>query len=99
MVKKKDIAKIAGVSTSTVSNFFSGKPKMSLETQKRIIDAAKQINYPLSNNILNVNEKTRNVFLVVNDITNMYYSQILSGMQSVATERFFCSERCFGYRL
>ncbi len=86
MVKKKDIAKIAGVSTSTVSNFFSGKPKMSLETQKRIIDAAKQLNYPLSDNISNINEKARNVFLVVNDITNMHYSQIFSGMQSVATE-------------
>ena len=41
----KDVAKIAGVSVSTVSRALNGKNCVNEETKKRIMDAVEQTNY------------------------------------------------------
>lgn len=87
MAKKSDIAKLAGVSASTVSNFFSGTKKFSAETKQRIIDAANQLNYPIPNQAGNSIE-SQHTLLVVDDVLNPHYGSILKGMNSVASNHY-----------
>ena len=47
MATKRDVAQLAGVSPATVSNFYNGKKKMSADTQIRIIEAARSLNFSL----------------------------------------------------
>ncbi|GAB2570598.1 LacI family DNA-binding transcriptional regulator [Gracilibacillus alcaliphilus] len=45
MSKIDDVAKLAGVSKGTVSNVFSRKRPISEKVQKRVLEAAKELNY------------------------------------------------------
>lgn len=84
MPTKRDVAKLAGVSPATVSNFYKGKEKMALDTKRRIIEAANTLNYPLPKDDIS-RGKTKNTFLVVDDLLNPHYGNILQGMNSVAS--------------
>ncbi len=86
MVTKKDIAKIAGVSPATVSNFFNGKKKMSTDTQNKILQAASELNYTPDKKSLSAFASRKNIFLVVDDIFNPHYAHILNGMQQAASQ-------------
>ena len=83
MATKKDIAQIAGVSPATVSNFYNDKGKTTADTRQRIIAAAKSLNYPLPNTIKAKNN-SKITFLIVDDLLNPHYGNILNGMNSVA---------------
>ncbi len=41
----KDVAKVAGVSVSTVSNVINGINKCSLEKREKVLEAMKNLNY------------------------------------------------------
>lgn len=84
MTKKTDVAKLAGVSPATVSNYYTGKRKFSDETKKKITDAAIQLGYPLPEQQANTKKKL-NTLLVVDDILNPHYGHILKGMISIAS--------------
>ncbi|CRZ34754.1 LacI family transcriptional regulator [Herbinix hemicellulosilytica] len=45
MVTLRDIARMCGVSVSTVSNVLNGKPKVSEETKQRILEVVKETGY------------------------------------------------------
>jgi len=45
MATIKDVAKLAGVSPSTVSRVIAGSDRISLETKNRVQRAMKQLNY------------------------------------------------------
>ncbi len=45
-----DIAALAGVSQPTVSRALSGNPSVSVETRKRVLDAARQLHYIVDKN-------------------------------------------------
>ncbi len=80
MATKRDIALLAGVSPATVSNFYNSRGKMSIDTQQRIIDAANTLNFPLPA----PKEHSKITFLVVDDLLNPHYYNILQGMNSIA---------------
>ena len=82
MATKRDVAELAGVSPATVSNFYNGRGKMTSDTQQRIIDAANELNYPLPQK--NEKNKAKITFLVVDDLLNPHYGNILQGMNSIA---------------
>lgn len=84
MPTKRDVAKLAGVSPATVSNFYKGKEKMASDTKQRIIEAANALNYPLPK-VDTIKAKTKNTLLVVDDLLNPHYGNILQGMNSVAS--------------
>ena len=44
-VTVKDVAKLAGVSRTTVSNVFNGCSKCTEDTRKAVLAAAKQLGY------------------------------------------------------
>lgn len=83
MATKRDVAQLAGVSPATVSNFYNGKGKMAASTQQTIIDAARQLNYPLPHE-KREKKQSKITFLVVDDLLNPHYGNILQGMSSIA---------------
>jgi len=86
-VTMKDIAKAAGVSVQTVSRAFNDRHDISSETKKRIHKIAKELNY-LGNSIaisLRTNV-TKTLGIIVPDISDPAYVEVLQGCSNAARE-------------
>lgn len=90
MVTIKDVAKLAGVAVSTASNALNGKYGVKPETQRRVLEAARELNYfpnPIAKGL--VTNSTRNISLVVsgpssfNVCTNPVFFEV---MKTITTE-------------
>lgn len=83
MVTREDVAKLAGVSTATVSRVMSDSTYVSKDTRDKVFKAVKQLNYIPNNLAKNLTQNKSNVVAVlVEDVTNPYYLQILEAMSS-----------------
>ena len=80
-----DIAKMANTSKSTVSRYLNGG-KVRAFIAKRIEDAIRKLKYKpdVSAGLLVLN-KTNVISVVLDDISNIYYSCVLAGVQAVAS--------------
>lgn len=84
----KDIAKALGLSTSTVSRALRDSYEISPETKQRVLEYAQKINYQPNPIALSLKErKSRSIGVIVCEIANSFFSQIINGIESVATER------------
>ena len=86
-VTRDDVAKLAGVSGTTVSYVMNNTKRISPEVCQRVWDAAKQLNYhpSLLARGLATNE-TRHIAIVVKNLQNPYYIAIQEGVQIVAAQ-------------
>ncbi|MFC3886560.1 LacI family DNA-binding transcriptional regulator [Bacillus songklensis] len=85
MVRIKDVAKKANVSTATVSRVLSKPETVKKETTEKVLKAIKELNYQpnaLARQLRRLETKT--VLVVVPDITNTFFSKVLRGIESVA---------------
>lgn len=81
-----DVARLAGVSTATVSRVLSGTAKVSAAKQAEVESAIKALDY-------NPSDLTRAIFsgrsnsvgVVVADLRNPYYVDLMRGVESVVT--------------
>ncbi len=81
----KDIAKALGLSTSTVSRALRDSYEISQETKKMVLDYATKINYQPNPIALSLKERrTYSIGIVVSEIANPFFSQIIDGIESVA---------------
>ncbi|MBP2413829.1 LacI family transcriptional regulator [Arthrobacter stackebrandtii] len=83
-----DIAELAGVNPSTVSRALSKPGRVSAKTQQKILDAAEELNYHV--NIFAralPTGKTQTVGLIVADITNPAFFDIIRGAETAASDR------------
>ncbi|MDF0113484.1 LacI family DNA-binding transcriptional regulator, partial [Staphylococcus pseudintermedius] len=87
MVSVKDVAKLANVSTATVSRVLSNTGKVKPKNQQRVLEAAKALGYH-PNNIGRQLRKmeTMTILVVVPDITNSFFSAILRNIENIARE-------------
>jgi LacI family transcriptional regulator len=84
----KDIAKALGLSTSTVSRALRDSYEISPETKKLVLECAEKLNYRPNPVALSLKErKTRSIGIVVCEIANSFFSQIINGIESVAYDR------------
>src|SRR4029079_15539497 len=84
----KDIAKALGLSTSTVSRALRGSYEISPETKKLVTEYAEQVNYRPNPIALSLKErKSRAIGVVVSEIANNFFSQAISGIESIAYNR------------
>ena len=83
----RDVAKYAGVSPSTVSRVFSGVAYVEPETKKKVLDAVKALNYKpnLAARSLKRGE-SRLIRLIIPDIMNPYYPEVVKSMEICATK-------------
>jgi LacI family transcriptional regulator len=82
-----DIARYAGVNPSTVSRALSKPGRVNAKTEKRIRDAAAELDYhlnPMARGLFT--GKTQTVGLVMSDITNPVYFNVVRGAGQATAE-------------
>ncbi|CAN7199136.1 LacI family transcriptional regulator [Arthrobacter sp. PvP023] len=78
----KDVAELAGVATSTVSRALSKPDRVNRHTRERIEEAAARLNYVPSSQARGLSSgRTDTVAVLVPDITNPFYFDIIRGTQ------------------
>jgi LacI family transcriptional regulator len=84
----KVIAKALGLSTSTVSRALRDSYEISAETKKLVQDYAEKNHYKPNPIALSLKErKSRTIGVMVSEIANNFFSQIINGIESVAGAR------------
>jgi LacI family transcriptional regulator len=87
-ITSTDVAKLAGVSQTTVSMILNGKvgSSFSEETKNKVLDAAKQLGYIVpAQNILPNNNNLIAVFIPT--LSNYYYPQLVSCIEKYASSQ------------
>ncbi|MCR5715230.1 MAG: LacI family transcriptional regulator [Lachnospiraceae bacterium] len=87
MATRKEVAAYAGVSVATVSNVVNGTKFVSEEVKQRVEDAIRTLDYH-PNMIARglATKETRHVAIMVDNLKNGYYTEMLEGAQSMAGE-------------
>ncbi|PZP40966.1 MAG: LacI family transcriptional regulator [Pseudopedobacter saltans] len=84
----KDIARTLGLSPSTVSRALRDSYEISEETKKTVLDYANKINYKPNPIALSLKERrTYTIGLVVSEIANNFYSQVINGVDTIAYQK------------
>jgi len=96
MVNYNDIAKLAKVSPTTVSHVINETRFVMPETKKRVLDAMKKLKYQpnlLARSL--ATGKTNTVGLVISDIRNPFYPELVQGVEELAVKNdynvFLCN--------
>ena len=90
MLSIYDIAKIAGVSPSTVSRALEDHPRIGAETRKRIQKLAREMNYMPSTVARSlVANKTWTIGMVLATISDPFMGRVVEGVEQVAIESGF----------
>jgi LacI family repressor for deo operon, udp, cdd, tsx, nupC, and nupG len=87
MVRIADVAKLANVSTATVSRVISNSGSVKSETTAKVLEAIEKLNYQpnlLARQLRRLETKT--ILVIVPDITNPFFSNVLRGIETVAIE-------------
>jgi LacI family repressor for deo operon, udp, cdd, tsx, nupC, and nupG len=87
MVRISDVAKLANVSTATVSRVISNSATVKKETTDKVMKAINKLNYQpnvLARQLRRLETKT--ILVVVPDISNTFFSKILRGIESIAIQ-------------
>lgn len=80
----KDVAKLAGVSISTVSRVINNSKPVSPEVRRRVIDAIDELEYK-PNQVARslVTRKSNLIGIILTDIGNSYIAQMIRGIEEV----------------
>lgn len=85
MVTIVDVARMAGVSTATVSHAFSAKRPVSAETRERVLAVATRAGYRPNHVAASmVTGRTRTIGVIVPDIGNPFFSELVRGAEAAA---------------
>ncbi len=94
----KDVARLAEVSVSTVSRALNNGYYVKDETLKRIKDASEKLGYKpnaLARSL--VNKKSNTIGLIIPEIANPFYTDIIDGVENTATKRNYSIILASGY--
>ena len=83
----KDVARLAGVSKTTVSYVLNDTPhvKVSAETRARVYHAVEQLGYFANSNARGLRTRsTRTLALLVPDVTNPFWTQVVRSVEDTA---------------
>lgn len=85
MATIKEVAKLAGVSPSTVSRVFSGNAAVTNEKRKKVEQVAKKLSYSPNSIAKSLKlGKSDTIGLLIPNIDNMVYTEIVRGAESYA---------------
>ncbi|MGO4594832.1 LacI family DNA-binding transcriptional regulator [Leifsonia sp. 2TAF2] len=83
-----DVARLAGVSTATVSRALSGNGPVSAPTRARVVQAASQLGYVVSSNASGLaSGRTRNIGAVVPHLNRWFFTSVIEGAERVLLRR------------
>jgi LacI family transcriptional regulator len=84
----EDVAKLAGVSRQTVSRAVNDKAEIDAETKRRVLDAARSLNYRPSRFARGlIRQDTTTLGLIISDIGNPFFPELASGVLRAAQAR------------
>lgn len=84
----KDVAREAGVSVSTASLALNNRGRVSEKTQRHVIEAAEKLHYFANVSAKSLRlTKTSVIGLIVPDITNLFYSNIVDKIRELVEGR------------
>ena len=82
----KDIARLCGVSISTVSRVLNDRPDVSEENRRRVLEVVKSTNYIPNNSARDlVKTKAEAIGLVVRGVSNPFYTHIIRAIEEEIT--------------
>ena len=82
----KDIARLSGVSITTVSRVLNDRPDVSQESRRRVLDVIESTNYIPNNSARDlVKTKSDTIGLVVRGISNPFYTDIIRAVEAGIT--------------
>lgn len=82
----RDVARHARVSTATVSRTINGVPTVDKELSRRVWKAIRELNYfPNTQARALVSGRSRILGLLVSEITNPFFPELIQGFEEVAT--------------
>jgi LacI family transcriptional regulator, galactose operon repressor len=88
MATLKEVAKRAEVSVGTVSNVINGTARVSGRVRERVLAAIKELEYQPNHIARSLKRKTTNMIgMIVSDITNPFFSQVVRGAEDAALMR------------
>ena len=81
----KDIARITGASTATVSRVINNSGTVKPETKSRILEVIKELNYTPNAMARNLcTQDNSNIGVIIPDVGNEFFAEIISGISDVA---------------
>jgi len=86
MIGMKEIAKIAGVSVSTVSNALNGRKNVGKETRARILKICEEYGYQHTNSSGKQPLASRTVMFIFSDFDRDFYLKIIEGISDCLEE-------------
>ncbi|MGC6176899.1 LacI family DNA-binding transcriptional regulator [Lacrimispora sp. 38-1] len=85
MVTIHDIARKSGVSIATVSRVIHKSPNVLPETRAKVAAIIKELDYSPNKLAQNFRtQKTKNILVILPDIGNTFYTDIIAGIENVA---------------
>jgi LacI family transcriptional regulator len=89
-VTQKDIAQKLNLSVMTISRALKGHPDISEETRKLVEKTAKEMNYTVNMVARSlVQKRTNTIGVVVPDISEPFYAEIVRGIESIARKHHY----------
>src|ERR1700675_870061 len=86
----REVAKQAGVSPATVSRVLNKTQYISPETEQRVLEVVRQLNYYKNVHARRLATGQSDLFgLVISEIANPYFPEIIRGFQAAAWDRGF----------
>ncbi|TBU78414.1 LacI family DNA-binding transcriptional regulator [Phytopseudomonas daroniae] len=86
MTNIRKVAALAGVSVATVSRTLKSPAQVSPETREKVLEAVEQAGY--KPNLMAIqfrSQRTRNLVVLVPDIANTFFAQVIRGIQEAAS--------------
>ncbi len=78
----KDVAKLAGVSTATVSRVINDDPRISPGTKARVLESIKELDYKINNIARSLKtNKTYTIGFICPELANNFYMSVAKGVE------------------
>ena len=95
MIKIKDVADAAGVSTATVSRVLANKPHVSTKVKKKVLDVVDALEYRPNRVARNLRAMQSNIIaLIVSDIQNPFFQSVSRAVEDTAYAQGFSVMLC-----
>lgn len=95
MVKIKDVADAAGVSTATVSRVLANKPHVRPEIRKQVLEVVRTLDYRPNRVARNLRAMKSNILaLIVSDIQNPFFQKVSRAVEDEAYEQGYSVILC-----
>ncbi|MBL7966187.1 MAG: LacI family DNA-binding transcriptional regulator [Prolixibacteraceae bacterium] len=86
----KDIARILGISPSTVSRALKDHPDINADTKKAVNELAGKLKYQPNAVALSLkNSRSNTIGVIIPEIVHYFFSSVISGIEDVASQKGF----------